>query len=135
MALRVQKLALTTFIWELNVVKKSIIFAIVGILLLCQLQAQAGSKRTRNAALVGGGVGLVAGGVSGAAKGATISGGAAALTSDNKGKNTKKKAKQGAAVGAGVGLLTGGVSGAAKGALYGGATGAIVGEHKDKKGK
>jgi len=55
--------------------KKSMIFVIVGILLFCQLQAQAGDKRTRNAALVGGGVGLVAGGVSGAAKGATIAGG------------------------------------------------------------
>ena len=85
---------------------KAIIVTLIAGLLIC-IPAHAGDKKTRNAALVGGGVGLVTGGVSGAAKGAVLGGG--------------------------VGLVTGGVSGAAKGALYGGATGAVTGRYKDKK--
>ena len=110
-----------------------ILCLILAVCMAWSLPADAASKKTKNAAAVGAGVGLVTGGASGAAKGAVIGGGAGAYANADKGDKAKKKAKQGAAVGAGVGLVTGGVSGAAKGAVYGGASGALYGEHKDKK--
>ena len=110
-----------------------ILLVILAAGLLVSLPADAASKKTKNAAAVGAGVGLMTDGVSGAAKGAVIGGGAGAYANAEKGDKAKKKAKQGAAIGAGVGLLTDGVSGAAKGAVYGGASGALYGEHKDKK--
>ena len=62
---------------------KAMIVTLVAGLLIC-IPAHAGDKKTRNAALVGGGVGLVTGGVSGAAKGAVLGGGAGALASNDK---------------------------------------------------
>ena len=82
---------------------------------------EASKKKTRNAALVGAGVGLITGGGSGALKGAVIGGGVGALASSDKGDKSRKYSKNAAAVGAGVGLLTDGVGGAAKGAIYGAA--------------
>ena len=111
---------------------KTMIITLIAGVLLC-ISAHAGDKKTRNASMVGAGVGLVTDGVSGAAKGALIGGGAGALASKDKGDKTNKYAGRGAAVGAGVGLVTDGVSGAAKGALYGGAAGAVTGRYKDKK--
>jgi len=111
---------------------KTMLVIIIAGLLLC-MSAQARDKKTRDAALVGAGVGLITDGVSGAAKGAVLGGGAGALASKDKGDRTNKYAGRGAAVGAGVGLVTDGVSGAAKGALYGGAAGAVTGRYKDKK--
>lgn len=111
---------------------KIMVIVFVSGLLFC-IPVHARDKTTRNAALVGAGVGLVTDGVGGAAKGALIGGGVGALASDDKGKKTNQYAGRGAAVGAGVGLVTDGVSGAAKGALYGGAAGAVTGRYKDKK--
>ncbi len=111
---------------------KTMVIMLISGLLLC-ISVHASDKKSRNAAIVGAGVGLVTDGVSGAAKGALIGGGAGALASNDKGDKTNKYAGRGAAVGAGVGLVTDGVSGAAKGAVYGGAAGAVTGQYKDKK--
>ena len=116
---------------RLTGMNKIMLVTLITGLLICG--PAAGDKKARNAAMVGGGVGLVTGGVSGAAKGALLGGGAGALASDDKGSKTNKYAGRGAAVGAGVGLVTDGFSGAAKGALYGGAAGAVTGRYKDKK--
>lgn len=112
--------------------RKTTIFIIfAAILLLYQPQAEA--SKAGKGALIGGGIGLIAGGGKGAAKGALLGGGVGALSS-NRNRGAKRGASKGAAVGAGIGLITGGgLSGAAKGAVYGGATGAIIGDGKKKK--
>lgn len=90
------------------------------------------SERTRNAAILGAGVGLLTGnGIKGAIGGAVIGGGLGAVTERGwRGHRAREGAKTGAVLGAGLGLLTGnGIDGAIKGAVVGGAGGAILGRY------
>lgn len=90
------------------------------------------SDRTKNAAILGAGIGLLSGnGIKGAIGGAVIGGGVGALTENGrKGRKAVKGAKKGAVLGAGLGLLSGnGIDGAIKGAVVGGAGGAILGRY------
>lgn len=94
--------------------------------------AAAHASRTKNAAILGAGIGLLSGnGIKGAIGGAVIGGGVGALTENGrKGRKAVRGAKKGAVLGAGLGLLSGnGIDGAIKGAVVGGAGGAILGRY------
>ena len=94
--------------------------------------AYAASADTLTGAMVGGGIGLVAGkGLGSVLAGAAIGGGVGAMTQGgSKGEKAKDGAVTGAAVGAGIGLVAGkGLGGVLAGAAIGGGAGAIIGGH------